>query len=132
MWRSAIISNGMPHPTNIKTAMAVSQRVRDNGELQTWTVDCSWGPRLGRVLSATFLDSHALVSTLLSLSLSVRFHTGAIPATIGFLGGVPCVGLEQTEIERLGHPLTDVWKTSVRDIAPLMARGVDGGTTVSG
>ncbi|HEY7074956.1 MAG TPA: pseudouridine-5'-phosphate glycosidase [Solirubrobacteraceae bacterium] len=54
---------------------------------------------------------------------------GAIPATIGVLGGEPRVGLDAGELERLAAG-TAV-KCGVRDLAPLIARGGDGATTVA-
>jgi pseudouridine-5'-phosphate glycosidase len=54
---------------------------------------------------------------------------GAVPATIAVLDGVPCVGLDAGELERLAAG-TAV-KCGVRDLAPLMARGGDGATTVA-
>src|SRR4051794_19111635 len=54
---------------------------------------------------------------------------GAVPATIAVLGGEPRVGLDAGELERLAGG-TAV-KCGVRDLAPLMARGGDGATTVA-
>jgi len=55
---------------------------------------------------------------------------GAVPATIAVLDGQVRVGLGPDELERLA---TDpaVTKASVRDLAPLLALGGDGATTVA-
>lgn len=59
--------------------------------------------------------------------------TGAVPATIGMLSGQIHVGLSATQIDRLADEsnLTKV-KLSRRDIAPAIAKKVDGGTTIAG
>ena len=55
---------------------------------------------------------------------------GAVPATIGVLGGQVTVGLDDTALERLA--LTDgVLKVSVRDLPVAAALGADGATTVA-
>jgi pseudouridine-5'-phosphate glycosidase len=55
---------------------------------------------------------------------------GAVPATIAVLGGVPHIGLEDEELERLVH--TDgPFKLSARDLPVAMAKGATGGTTVA-
>jgi pseudouridine-5'-phosphate glycosidase len=55
---------------------------------------------------------------------------GAVPATVGVLGGEVCVGLDEAQLRRLA--LTDgVAKASVRDLPVLVARGADGATTVA-
>jgi len=55
---------------------------------------------------------------------------GATPATIGIIGGRPKVGLSRGEVERLGRG-SGVRKVSLRDLPAAVARGWDGGTTVS-
>lgn len=55
---------------------------------------------------------------------------GAIPATIGIIGGRPKVGLSREEMERLGRG-SGVRKVSLRDLPVVVARRWDGGTTVS-
>jgi pseudouridine-5'-phosphate glycosidase len=55
---------------------------------------------------------------------------GATPATIGVLGGVPTVGLDETEIERFATS-RDVLKLSRRGLALAVAQGRDGATTVA-
>jgi len=55
---------------------------------------------------------------------------GAVPATIAMLDGVPHIGLEGDELERLVQ--TDsALKLSARDLPVAMAQGATGGTTVA-
>jgi len=55
---------------------------------------------------------------------------GAVPATIAVLDGVPHVGLETGELERLA--VTEgALKLSARDLPVAMAQGATGGTTVA-
>jgi pseudouridine-5'-phosphate glycosidase len=55
---------------------------------------------------------------------------GAVPATIAMLDGVPHIGLEADELERLVQ--TDApLKLSARDLPVAMANGATGGTTVA-
>jgi pseudouridine-5'-phosphate glycosidase len=55
---------------------------------------------------------------------------GGLPATVGVIGGVPVVGLSEDEIERIASG-AEIPKLSVRDLAPAMACGSDGATTVA-
>jgi pseudouridylate synthase len=55
---------------------------------------------------------------------------GAVPATIAMLDGVPHVGLEAEELERLAGSDAAV-KLSVRDLPVAMAQATTGGTTVA-
>ncbi|MGE5223435.1 MAG: pseudouridine-5'-phosphate glycosidase [Omnitrophica WOR_2 bacterium] len=55
---------------------------------------------------------------------------GAIPATIAVVDGRICVGLNKNELEKLGQG-SEVLKISARDIAPAVACGASGGTTVA-
>lgn len=55
---------------------------------------------------------------------------GAIPATIAVIDGRICVGLNTNELEKLGQG-GKMLKISARDIAPAVARGASGGTTVA-
>lgn len=55
---------------------------------------------------------------------------GAIPATIGVVGGVPTVGMSADEVERFARA-EGVLKLSRRDIGYAVARGHDGATTVA-
>jgi pseudouridine-5'-phosphate glycosidase len=65
---------------------------------------------------------------------SIVRATGAIPATIGLVGGRVKIGLEPRELERLADVDNNkgVVKLSRRDIGPAIATGRDGGTTCSG
>ncbi|HCT78416.1 MAG TPA: pseudouridine-5-phosphate glycosidase [Micromonosporaceae bacterium] len=60
---------------------------------------------------------------------TVRDH-GAIPATIGMVGGVIKVGLDPADLTRLANG-EDVAKLSVRDLAIAAAVKADGATTVA-
>jgi pseudouridylate synthase len=55
---------------------------------------------------------------------------GGVPATIAMLDGVPHVGLEPEELERLAGSETAL-KLSVRDLPVAMAEATTGGTTVA-
>ncbi|NJN19425.1 MAG: pseudouridine-5'-phosphate glycosidase [Oscillochloris sp.] len=63
-----------------------------------------------------------------ALEAEVR-NNGAIPATIGVVGGVPTVGLEAHELERFARG--GARKLSRRDLAAAIAQGADGATTVA-
>lgn len=69
------------------------------------------------------------VETALNCEKIIREH-GAIPATIAILGGRLKVGLSEDEIEYLGKA-KDVVKTSRRDIPFIVAKKLDGATTVA-
>jgi pseudouridylate synthase len=56
---------------------------------------------------------------------------GAVPATVGMLGGELTVGLDEAELTRLASG-DGVAKLSVRDLALAAAAGADGATTVAG
>ncbi|WP_033344912.1 pseudouridine-5'-phosphate glycosidase [Catenuloplanes japonicus] len=56
--------------------------------------------------------------------------TGAVPATIGMIGGELVVGLDAAQISHLASA-DDVAKLSVRDLAVAAARRADGATTVA-
>jgi pseudouridylate synthase len=60
---------------------------------------------------------------------AVRDH-GAVPATIGMLGGQILVGLDDAQLERLAIA-ANVAKLSVRDLPMAAAAGADGATTVA-
>ncbi|KAJ3551335.1 hypothetical protein NM688_g4764 [Phlebia brevispora] len=85
---TTIVTHGMPHPTNLETALSVEKIVRDQG---------------------------------------------AIPATIGIIGGRVKIGLQREELEHLASPENDppATKVSRRDIAATVALKRDGGTTCS-
>ncbi len=56
---------------------------------------------------------------------------GAVPATVAIIAGNPTVGLSSDQIEYLATA-SDIHKASRRDMAVLVARGMDGATTVAG
>ena len=63
------------------------------------------------------------------------FIQGALPATVGVIGGRVCVGLSDDEIEHLSKPITESnarIKVSRRDFPKVITSQLDAGTTVSG
>lgn len=56
---------------------------------------------------------------------------GVTPATIGVLSGRACIGLTPAEIEHMATA-EGIRKLSRRDMAPALAWGLDGATTVAG
>lgn len=70
------------------------------------------------------------VETALQAEEEVR-RSGAVPATIAILDGVLRVGLRQDEIESLGQMGSKVLKCSRRDLPFVVARKLDGATTVA-
>ena len=56
---------------------------------------------------------------------------GAVPATVGVIGGQIRVGLDDSELEHLART-AGIWKVSRRDLPVAMAQGADGATTVAG
>lgn len=72
----------------------------------------------------------ANVETALAVEAEIRAG-GAVPATMAIMKGRPRAGLTTAEIEALGQA-QGVVKASRRDLAVLMARGLDGATTVAG
>lgn len=70
------------------------------------------------------------VETALKVEQIIR-DNGAIPATIAILKGRLKVGMTHEEIEYLGKAGLDVIKTSRRDIPFIVAKQIDGATTVA-
>ncbi len=70
------------------------------------------------------------VETALMVEQCVR-DNGAVPATIAVIGGRLKAGLSHEEIEHLGKAGRAVTKASRRDLPALVARGIDGATTVT-
>ena len=70
------------------------------------------------------------VETALQVEKIIREH-GAVPATIAIIGGRLTVGCSPEQIEYLGKRGLDVPKASRRDLPVLLARGMDGATTVT-
>ena len=58
-------------------------------------------------------------------------ENGAVPATCAIIGGKLCAGLTPEEIDYLGWEGTKVTKASRRDLPLLIAKGMDGATTVA-
>jgi pseudouridine-5'-phosphate glycosidase len=69
------------------------------------------------------------VETALNVENIVR-ENGAVPATIAILDGKLKVGVTRDEIEHLGNG-KNIIKTSRRDIPYIVAKGLDGATTVA-
>ena len=70
------------------------------------------------------------VETALRVEEEVR-KSGAVPATIAIIDGVPTVGCDRDEIEKLGKAGLTVTKVSRRDIPIVIAKGLNGATTVA-
>lgn len=58
-------------------------------------------------------------------------EAGVVPATIAVLDGVPRIGLADDDLELLGRAGQSVTKSSVRDLAYVMTKGMHGATTVA-
>lgn len=71
------------------------------------------------------------VETALKVEAAVR-EAGAVPATIAIINGVPTIGCSKEEIEHLGKAGLSVTKVSRRDIPMVVAKGLNGATTVAG
>ena len=56
---------------------------------------------------------------------------GCVPATIAIIKGKLCIGLEKEDLEYLAYTGLKVTKASRRDIPVVVAKGIDGATTVS-
>lgn len=56
---------------------------------------------------------------------------GAVPATVAIIGGRLKAGLNKEEIDYLGKTGTKISKASRRDLPVLVAKGMDGATTVA-
>lgn len=69
------------------------------------------------------------LTTAQAVEAAVR-EGGAVPATIAVIAGRCAVGLDGEQLERIAAG-QDVQKASVRDLAALAARGLDGATTVA-
>ena len=71
------------------------------------------------------------VETALKVESAVR-ESGAIPATIAIINGIPTIGCSKEEIEVLGKAGLSVTKVSRRDIPIVISKGLNGATTVAG
>ncbi len=83
---TAVITHGLPYPTNVELAQAMENVIRQEG---------------------------------------------AVPATVGVLGGKAQIGMNRDDIHLLAQD-RDVIKISRRDFARAAARKLNGGTTVAG
>ena len=70
------------------------------------------------------------VETALKVEEVIR-ENGAVPATIAIIGGRLKAGLSKEEIDHLGKAGRAVTKASRRDMPSIVARGIDGATTVT-
>lgn len=70
------------------------------------------------------------VETALNVEKVIR-DNGAVPATIAIIGGRLKAGLSKEEIEYLGKTGQAVTKVSRRDMPVIVAKGMDGATTVA-
>ena len=70
------------------------------------------------------------VETALNVEKLIR-ENGAVPATIAIIGGRLKAGLSPEEIDYLGKTGSGVAKASRRDLPVLVAKGMDGATTVT-
>ena len=70
------------------------------------------------------------VETALNVEKIIR-DAGAVPATIAIIGGRLKAGLSEEQIDYLGKTGSGVAKASRRDLPVLVAKGMDGATTVT-
>ncbi len=70
------------------------------------------------------------VETALNVEKLIR-DNGAVPATVAVIGGRLKAGLTEAEIDYLGKAGAAVAKASRRDLPVLVAKGMDGATTVT-
>ena len=70
------------------------------------------------------------VETALAVEQIIR-DNGAVPATVAIIGGRLKAGLSKDEIEYLGKTGQAVTKVSRRDLPVIVAKGLDGATTVA-
>jgi len=75
------------------------------------------------------LPSPRNVDVAAQIEQTVRDH-GAVPATIGMIGGTVVIGLNEAQVRHLGTS-DGVAKLSVRDLAAAATKGSDGATTVA-
>ncbi len=88
----------------------------------------------GVVALESTIISHGLptassASTARRIEAAVR-QAGAVPATVALVDGAVRVGLSEDELVRVAEG-PDVVKTSVRDLGPVLTRGLTGSTTVA-
>jgi pseudouridine-5'-phosphate glycosidase len=105
----------------LRIAPEVEQTLRERGPvvaLETTLISHGFPPGVG-------------VEVGLAAEAQVR-SAGAVPATVGVLGGSVVVGLREAEIRRFGEAGADARKTGPRDLAACAAQGALGATTVGG
>ncbi|MHC4414089.1 MAG: pseudouridine-5'-phosphate glycosidase [Planctomycetota bacterium] len=101
---SALITSGMPSSPQPRPA---------HGEIPGWDASQPAHLEVARLLERTVRDG------------------GAVPATVGVVGGALRIGLDGESLRRLARD-TAGSKASARDLAHVMHRGQTAGTTVSG
>ena len=90
--------------------------------------------RAGIVALESTIVSHGMpypenVETALTVERAVR-QEGALPATIAVIGGRVKIGMDESDLERMGRG-SDVLKLSRADLPHAIAAGRDGATTVA-
>ncbi len=75
------------------------------------------------------LPTESAARTAREIEETVR-RAGAVPATVAVVDGTVHVGLEDDHLLRVAED-SDVVKTSIRDLGPVMSRGLVGATTVA-
>jgi pseudouridine-5'-phosphate glycosidase len=75
------------------------------------------------------LPTESAASTAREIDAAVR-REGAVPATIAIVDGVVRIGLDDELLTRVAED-EEVVKASIRDLGPVMARGMTGATTVA-
>jgi pseudouridine-5'-phosphate glycosidase len=75
------------------------------------------------------LPTESAASTAREIEAAVR-REGAVPATIALVDGVVRIGLDDDLLTRVAED-QEVVKASIRDLGPVMARGMTGATTVA-
>lgn len=70
------------------------------------------------------------LKTALEVEAVVR-ESGAVPATIAIIAGVPHIGMERQQLEHIAKRGLAVQKVSRRDLPVVLAKRLDGATTVS-
>jgi pseudouridylate synthase len=112
-----------PTPAHQQSALRVSDEVREALDAGRPVV------ALESTIIAHGLPRPRNLQVACELEALVR-EGGAVPATIAVLDGVPMIGLDKAQVERVASQ--DIRKLGYRDLAPAVARGESGATTVSG
>jgi putative flavoprotein involved in K+ transport len=109
---------------------AVERCVRSSDEVAAALADGRPVVGLETTLVAHGLPRPTNLETARRLEAIVR-DGGAVPATVGVVGGEPIVGLDDDQLTLLASH-AEVRKCSRRDLPIVMARGEHGATTVAG